>query len=96
MKKSKVERALPVIIRLVLSITLIVIAIVNLVKVTPDYTTLEQAVSNFKHLCETLFYFSFGLCWAISAAISALSSTCEELENRIKLLEAKLEKGDTN
>lgn len=95
MKKSKVEKCLPVILRLVLSITLIVIAIVNLLKVTPDYNTLEQAVSNFKCLCETLFYFSFGLCWAISAAISALSSNCEELEDRIKTLEAKLEKGDT-
>lgn len=94
MKKSKIETLLPVILKLIVSITFIVIAIVNILKITPDYNTLEQAVSNFKHLCETLFYFSLGLCWAISASISVLSSDYEELKNRIKILEDKLEKGE--
>lgn len=93
MKNFKIETLL-VITKLLISITLIVIAIVNILKITPDYNTLEQVVSNFKHLCETLFYFSLGLCWAISAAISILSSNYEELKNRINALEDKLEKGE--
>lgn len=92
MKKSKIEIVLPVVLKLLVSITMIALAIVNILKIMPDYNTLEQVVSNFKHLCEALFYLSLGLCWAISASISVLSSNYEELKNRIKTLEAKLEK----